>query len=217
MSSIHITPDLNTALAGEELSLICTATVSEGDIATLKWNGSTLCKRNNTLSTETNTFRSICSLGKLKQSYSGMWSCDVTVANILRGSETATLQVNGKCQFIESMKFNKMYIILYAVPKIHVRISNMGTPNALRQFTLNCTVSPPPSLGLKVQSYQWFRNDTNISGGNQFHFSKLQPLEEYNVYTCQFRASSKYLNGIVSNLSNEHRIKIFSKYYELNY
>ena len=95
MSSIHITPNLNNRLAGEELSLICTATVSEGDIATLTWNRQTLCIIR--LSTHVNTFRSKCSLGKLKQSYSGMWSCDVTVANILRGSEPATLQVNGKC------------------------------------------------------------------------------------------------------------------------
>ena len=106
-----------------------------------------------------------------------------------------------------------MYIILYAVPKIPVRISNIGTPIALRQFTLVCTILAPPSLGLNVQSYDWFRNDTKISSGNQFHLQKLQLLEEYNIYACQFQASSKYLNGIVSNKSNEHRIRIISKYY----
>ena len=109
-----------------------------------------------------------------------------------------------------------MYIILYAVPKIAVRISNIGTPTALRELTLYCTVSAPTSLGLNVQSYDWFRNGTKISMGNQFHFQKLQQFEENNIYICQFQASSKYLYGIVSIISNEHRIKINSKYYELN-
>ena len=109
-----------------------------------------------------------------------------------------------------------MYIILYAVPKIPVRISNIGPPNALQQFTLNCTVSPPSSLALNVQSYDWFRNGTKLSMGNQLHFQQLQLFEENNIYKCQFQASSKYLNGIVSNKSNEHRIKITSEYYELN-
>ena len=107
--------------------------------------------------------------------------------------------------------FNKMNIILYAVPKIPVTISNIGTPIALREFTLVCRVSAPPSLGLNVQSYDWFRNGTKIPSGNQFHFQKLQLLEEYNIYTCQFQGSSRYLNGIVSIKSNKHRIKIISK------
>ena len=99
------------------------------------------------------------------------------------------------------------------VPSISVSITGSGDGDAvaLRSYTLTCSVTAPATLDLTSPSYQWMREGVMLSGetGQTFIFTPL--LTEVNsvyMYTCQYTATSPYLNNNVGGTSPGHRISI---------
>ena len=106
-----------------------------------------------------------------------------------------------------------MFIILCnAVPSISVSISESGTPTALRSYTLTCVVNASQSLDFTSSSYRWFKNGSVQSEqtSSQLNFGSLPLSENNSVYTCQYTASSVYLNSNVDIRSAAYPIWITS-------
>ena len=95
---------------------------------------------------------------------------------------------------------------------VGVAISESQTPATLHSYTLMCDVTAPSTLNLTIISYTWRRNGTVQSGeiSNKRVFNSLPLSEDNAVYTCQYRASSVYLNNDVNVTSPEHTIRIAS-------
>ncbi len=72
------------------------------------------------------------------------------------------------------------------------------SPVALRDYTLTCVATPPPSLKVTLPSYQWRRNGQVVSNQNnrQLNLSSLPLSEDGAQYTCQYTASSVYVNNV---------------------
>ncbi len=89
------------------------------------------------------------------------------------------------------------------------------SPVALRNYTLTCAATPPSSLEVTSPSYQWRRNGQVVSNQNnrELNLRRLPLTENGAQYTCQYTASSIYVNN-VDVISNAHTIKITCKYYE---
>ena len=76
-----------------------------------------------------------------------------------------------------------------------------------------CVVNAPSTLTLTTISFSWWRYRVVDQFGlsNERVFISL-PLSDDNVgYTCQYRASSVYLNNIVDVFSPRHTIGITSR------
>ena len=102
-------------------------------------------------------------------------------------------------------------MLSYVAPTVSVAITESRTPTALRSYTLMCVVTAPSTLPLTTISYTWTRNGAVQSGQtNQRVFSSLPLSEDNVVYTCQYRASSVYLNNNVDVISDQHTIRITS-------
>ena len=80
-----------------------------------------------------------------------------------------------------------------------------------------CVVNAPSTLALIRISYTWRRNGADVHSGqtNQLIFNSLPLSEDNAVYTCQYRASSVYLNKNVVKTSPGFRIRIICKFYYL--
>ena len=76
-----------------------------------------------------------------------------------------------------------------------------------------CVVTAPSTLPLTTISYTLRRNGTVVQSGrmNKRVFNSLPLSEDNAVYTCQYRASSVYLNNNVVRISPAHRIRITSR------
>ena len=103
--------------------------------------------------------------------------------------------------------------LLCVVPSISVSITGSGDGDAvaLRNYTLTCSVTAPETLDLTSPSYQWMRNGVILSGetGQTFIFTPLlTEVHSVYMYTCQYTATSPYLNNNVDVTSPGHRISI---------
>ncbi len=86
------------------------------------------------------------------------------------------------------------------------------SPIALRNYILTCVATPPSSLEVTSPSYQWRRNGQVVSNQNNRELS-LSPLplsEDRAKYTCQYTASSVYVNN-VDVTSPTHTIVLMCK------
>ncbi len=72
------------------------------------------------------------------------------------------------------------------------------SPVALRDYILICAAKPPSSLEVTSLSYQWRRNGQAVSNQNntQLNLSPLPLSEDGAQYTCQYTASSVYVNNV---------------------
>ena len=80
-----------------------------------------------------------------------------------------------------------------------------------------CDVNAPSTLALITISYTWRRNGTDVHSEqtNQLIFNSLPLSEDNAVYTCQYIASSVYLNNNVVKTSSGLRIRITCNFYYL--
>ena len=103
-------------------------------------------------------------------------------------------------------------MLSYIAPDVSVAITESPIPpTARRSYTLMCVVTAPSTLALTTISYTWRRNGAVQSGQtNQRVFSSLPLSEDNVVYTCQYMASSVYLNDDVDVTSSQHTIRITS-------
>ena len=103
--------------------------------------------------------------------------------------------------------------LLCVVPSISVSITGSGDGDAvaLRNYTLTCSVTAPATLDLTSPSYLWIRNGVMLLGetGKTFIFTPLRTeVNSVYTYTCQYTATSPYLNNNVDGRSPGHRISI---------
>ena len=101
--------------------------------------------------------------------------------------------------------------LLCVVPSISVSITGSGNAVALRNYTLTCSVTAPATLDLTSPSYLWIRNGVMLLGetGKTFIFTPLRTeVNSVYMYTCQYTATSPYLNNNVDVTSPWHRISI---------
>ncbi len=72
------------------------------------------------------------------------------------------------------------------------------SPVALRDYTLVCVTTPPPFLEVTSPSYQWRRNGELVPNQNnsELNLSPLPLSEDGANYTCQYTASSVYVNNV---------------------
>ena len=99
--------------------------------------------------------------------------------------------------------------LMYVVPSISVSITGSDDAVALRSYTLTCSVTAPDTLDPTSPSYQWMRNGVILSGetGQTFVFTPLRTeVNSVYMYTCQYTATSPYLNNNVDITSPGHRI-----------
>ena len=103
-------------------------------------------------------------------------------------------------------------MLSYVAPTVSVAITESQTPATLHTYTLMCDITAPSTLNLSTISYTWRRNGTLQSEqtSSQQVFNSLPLSEDNVVYTCQYRASSVYLNNSVDVTSPEHTIRIAS-------
>ena len=75
-----------------------------------------------------------------------------------------------------------------------------------------CNISAPPSLDLNILSYTWIRNGTILARetSSQLDLSLLPLSENNTVYTCEYTATSMYLNNNMDVTSPGHTIRITS-------
>ena len=101
--------------------------------------------------------------------------------------------------------------LLCVVPSISVSITGSSDAVALRSYTLTCSVTAPATLDLTSPSYRWMRDGMMLSGGTGQTFVLTPQRAEINsvyMYTCQYTATSPYLNNNVDVTSPGHRISI---------
>ncbi len=86
------------------------------------------------------------------------------------------------------------------------------SPVALREYTLTCVATPPSSLEVTSQSHRWRRNGLVVPNQNnrELNLSSLPLSEDGAQYTCQYTASSVYVNN-VDVTSPTHTIVISCK------
>ena len=108
-------------------------------------------------------------------------------------------------------------MLSFIAPEIYVAINESQTPATLHSYTLVCVVTAPSTLNLTIISYTWRRNGALLSGetSSQRVFNSLPLSEDNVVYTCQYRASTVYLNKNVDVTSPEHTIRIPSMCFNL--
>ncbi len=101
----------------------------------------------------------------------------------------------------------------YLAPDIPISIMENQSPVALRDCILTCIATPPSSLEVTSPSYQWRRNGQVVPNQNnrQLNFSSLSLTEDGAQYTCQYTASSVYVNN-VDVTSSTHTITLTRKY-----
>ncbi len=87
------------------------------------------------------------------------------------------------------------------------------SPVVLRDYTLTCVATPPSSLEVTSPSYQWRRNGQVVPNHNdrELNLRRLPLTENGAQYTCQYTASSVYVNN-VDVTSPTHTINIMCKY-----
>ena len=108
-------------------------------------------------------------------------------------------------------------MLSHIAPEVSVAITESQTPTALRSYTLTCNVTAPSTLALSTISYAWRSNGALQSGqtSSQRVFNSLSQSEDNAVYTCQYRASSVYLNSIVDRTSPGHTIRITGGFFNV--
>ncbi len=86
------------------------------------------------------------------------------------------------------------------------------SPVALRDYILTCVATPPSSLEVTSPSYQWRRNGQVVQNQNnrQLNLRRLPLSEDGANYTCQYIASSVYVND-VDVTSPPHTIELACK------
>ncbi len=86
------------------------------------------------------------------------------------------------------------------------------SPVALHDYILTCVATPPSSLEVTSPSYQWERNGQVVHDQNniELNLSPLPLSENGAQYTCQYTASSVYVNN-VDVTSPTHTIAITCK------
>ncbi len=87
---------------------------------------------------------------------------------------------------------------MYIAPPIPVTIMENQSPVALRDYILTCVATPPSSLEVTSQSYQWTRNGQVVPNQNNrvLNLSPLPLSEDGAQYTCQYTVSSVYVNNV---------------------
>ncbi len=86
------------------------------------------------------------------------------------------------------------------------------SPFALRDYTLTCVATPPSSLEVTSPSYQWSRNGQVVLNqiNRELNWHSLPLTEDGAQYTCQYTASSVYVNN-VDVTSPPHTITLMCK------
>ncbi len=72
------------------------------------------------------------------------------------------------------------------------------SPVGLRDYILTCVSTLPSSLEVTSPSFQWRRNGQLVPNQNnrQLNLSPLPLSEDGTQYTCQYTASSVYVNNM---------------------
>ncbi len=72
------------------------------------------------------------------------------------------------------------------------------SPVALCNYILTCVATPPSSLEVTSPSYKWRRNGQVVQNQNnrELNLSPLPLSEDGAQYTCQYTASSVYVNNV---------------------
>ena len=147
-------------------------------------------------------------LGRVKESHRGTFTCQVSVASTLPTEASVTVAVQGE---VALSYFISYHVLLCVVPSISVSITGSGDAVALRRYTLTCSVTAPATLDLTSPSYWWMRDGVMLSGetGQTFIFTPLRTeVNRVYMYTCQYTATSPYLNNNFDGTSLGHRISI---------
>ncbi len=209
VTSVTITPSNPSGVAGiDDVTLACTGTLSGPAIARVEWTGQMIYTPPLATAPST-TIRDSLTLTRLRQSYAGTYTCTVTI-----GAYTMTRSVS----LVVSSKYISIIIVqnhctnTYLAPLIPVSIMESQPPVALRDYTLTCVATPPFSLEVTSPSYQW-RREGHVSQNMNDRVLNLGPLpltENEALYTCQFTASSIYVNN-VNVTSPTHTISATSK------
>ena len=149
-------------------------------------------------------------LGRVKESHRGTFTCQVSLASTLTAEASVTVAVQGE---VALSYFISYHVLLCVVPSISVSITGSGEGNAvaLRSYTLTCSVTAPATHDLTSPSYRWMRDGVMLSGetGQTFVFTPLRTeVNRVYMYTCQYTATSPYLNNNFDGTSPGHRISI---------
>ncbi len=86
----------------------------------------------------------------------------------------------------------------YLAPAIPISIMENQSPVALRNYILTCVATPPSSLEVTIPQYQWRRNGQVVPNqiNRELNLSPLTLSEDGTQYTCQYTASSVYVNNV---------------------
>ncbi len=86
----------------------------------------------------------------------------------------------------------------YLAPDIPISMMENQSPIPFRDYILTCVATPPSSLEVISPSYQWRRNGKVVPNQNnrELNLSPLPLSEDGAQYTCQYTASSVYVNNV---------------------
>ncbi len=156
------------------------------------------------------TVRDSLVLTRVRQSYAGTYICTVTIGSSSM-SRSVSLAVTGEF-IILICEIYFMLLYIYLAPTIPISIMESQSPVAFRDYILTCVATPPPSLEVTSPSYQWRRNGQVVPNQNnrELNLSSLPLSEDGAHYTCQYTASSIYVNN-VDVTSPTHTIALMCK------
>ncbi len=209
VTSVTITPPNPSGVAGvDDVTLTCIGTLSGHAKARVEWTGQMM--RTPPLATvPSTTVSDSLVLTRVRQSYAGTYTCTVTIG---ASSMTRSVSLAVTGEFVILICEINSCCYTYLAPAIPISIMENQSPVGLRNYTLTCVATPPSSLEVTSPLYRWRRNGQVVSNqiNRELNLSPLPLSEDGANYTCQYTASSVYVNN-VDVTSRPHTIELARK------
>ncbi len=210
VSSVSIYPINPEVVAGESLTLTCTATITGRGTPSFTWTGqvSRGPQQGQTFQGSTNTFTDMLRIERVSQ-HNPSVHCMASISSSTL-TTLITLSVSGNSIINVLILFYR--IQCYTVPQTSAMITESRVPKVYFNYTLTCNVNIPSTL--MIASYSWMEGNTLLTGQNnhQLDLSPLLLTQNTTQYTCYYTATSKYLLNSVMGTSPPHELLIIGKY-----
>ena len=209
--SISISPINPEVVAGESLTLTCTATITGRDgTPSFTWTGqvSRGPQQGQAVQGSTNTFTDMLRIERVSQ-HNPSVQCMASISSSTLMT-SVTLSVSGN--FIINVYILFHSIQCYTVPQTSASITESRVPTVSFNYILTCNVNIPSTL--MIVSYSWMEGNTLLTGQNtsQLDLSPLQLTQNTTQYICHYSATSAYLVNPVMGMSLPHEVLIIGKY-----
>ena len=163
VSSISISPANSDVVAGESLTLTCTATITgRGGTPSFTWTGqvSRGPQQGQAVQGSASTFTDMLIIERVSQ-HNPSVQCMASISSSTLMT-SVTLSVSGN--FIINVYILFHSIQCYTVPQTSASITESRVPTVSLNYILTCNVNIPSTL--MIVSYSWMEGNTLLTGQN---------------------------------------------------